>query len=37
MVSLNALRQERHLAWIASGAELSVGDAADSPLPAAAV
>ena len=33
MASLNALRQERHLVWIASGAELSVSDAADAPLP----
>ena len=33
MVALNALRQERHLAWLASGAEFSLGEAGDAPLP----
>jgi hypothetical protein len=33
MGSLNALRQERHLAWVATGAEFSVGEAGDAPLP----
>jgi tRNA A-37 threonylcarbamoyl transferase component Bud32 len=32
-VSLNAQRQQLDLAWLASGAEFSLGDAAQAPLP----